>query len=534
MTKKHDRRLHIDDSTNSNIDLNADTAIEIDNTTGKDTITKHLLVRYISIIILSLAPLLVLGAISVFGVDSTVSLREKRTLKTMPDFSFENLFFGDFTLEFEEYFSDTFPYRDILMEANTELNRLYYITLPSADDEITLLIHKDDDIALGGEALIPGIDTEDGFNENKLNETEGNIVGDINNQGASPNDASDLDFPSTPTPSNNDPVREPSDENIEIEDEPVPELEAPDEADLRAGSIIIVGNRAMEITNANPQVMTMYAETINLYKQKMPNSRIICLVTPNAGEFYSPKEFHTGTHSQKNMIEETYSQMDESIITVDAYSKIRKHVDEYIFFRTDHHWTQLGAYYAYVAFCKSLDLEPFSLNEFEAGTIEGFVGSMYSFTANYPQSSVLKENPDTLHYYRPIRSFSSRIYTDTRMDESTAYNGYVIASKVSNNNKYLAFISGDTPLMHIRTDVGNGKKITVIKESYGNAFVPFLVNHYEEIFVIDPRKYSGEGTPDLDLASFVDEHSIDDVLVIDYPLVVSSERYVGVLRNILK
>lgn len=120
------------------------------------------------------------------------------------------------------------------------------------------------------------------------------------------------------------------------------------------------------------------------------------------------------------------------------------------------------------------------------------------------------------------------------MDESTAYNGYVISSKVSNKNKYLAFISGDTPLMHIKTDVGNGKKIVVIKESYGNAFVPFLVNHYEEVYVVDPRKYSGKDKPDFDLPAFVDEHAIDDVLVIDYPLVVSSESYVNILRNIIK
>ena len=135
----------------------------------------------------------------------------------------------------------------------------------------------------------------------------------------------------------------------------------------------------------------------------MPESRIICLVTPNA-ESSLPKEFHSGTHSQKQMIEATYAYMNESIVTVDAYSEIRKHTDEYIFFRTDHHWTQRGAYYAYVAFCKSLDLEPFSLDEFE---VQSKALSEYVFlTANYPQSSVLKENPDTVHYYRPIRTLS--------------------------------------------------------------------------------------------------------------------------------
>ena len=486
--------------------------------------------RYIIIITLFLIPLIVIGAISVFDTDATISLRENRMLKKKPVFSVEELFFGDYTMTFEEYYTDTFPFRDSLMGANTELNRLYYFTLPSSGDGVTLLIPQDNDIALGGEAARPDSDT--GLDSTGPSESGGTSDPGDDIRGHEPTEDQTL-----PTPSNSgedsdpetgvkpDPTEEP---------EPLPELEAPDKADLRTGSIIIVGDRAMEIAVAVPEIMAKYAETLNLYKEKMPDSRVICLITPNGGEFYSPEEFHTGKHSQKDMIEQTYSLMDDSIIKVDAYSEIRKHIDEYIFFRTDHHWTQLGAYYAYVAFCQSLDLEPYTLDQFETGSIEGFVGSMYTFTSNYPQSSVLKANPDTLHFYRPIREFSSRIYKDGRMDESTAYNGYVISSKVTNKNKYLAFISGDTPLMRIKTDVGNGRKIIVVKESYGNAFVPFLVNHYEEIYVVDPRKYSGEGTPDFDLPRFVGEHSIDDVLVIDYPLVVSSQRYVRILRNIVK
>ena len=66
-----------------------------------------------------------------------------------------------------------------------------------------------------------------------------------------------------------------------------------------------------------------------------------------------PESMHQGLNSQKDMIDYCYSQLNGSIITVDAYSKLRAHTDEYIFFRTDHHWTQLGAYYAYTAFCEA-------------------------------------------------------------------------------------------------------------------------------------------------------------------------------------
>ena len=93
--------------------------------------------------------------------------------------------------------------------------------------------------------------------------------------------------------------------------------------------------------------------------------------------------------------------MDDSVVTVDAYSELRKHTDRYIFFRTDHHWTQLGAYYAYTAFCQSTGLEPVPIEDFETGSFEGFVGSMYTYTSKYPQSSILRDNPDTLYYYVP-------------------------------------------------------------------------------------------------------------------------------------
>ncbi|MBR5743242.1 MAG: hypothetical protein IKX85_05510, partial [Clostridia bacterium] len=250
--------------------------------------------------------------------------------------------------------------------------------------------------------------------------------------------------------------------------------------------------------------------------------------------FYAPEKYRTGAHDQKAYIQELYDQ-EVDVVTVDAYGEIRYHTDEYIYFRTDHHWAQLGAYYAYIAFCETLGLEPYTLDQFEAGQIEGnFVGSLYSYTSGYSQSSVLKKNPDTVYYWRPVREYFSRIYPDQAMTESKAWDGYVVASSVSAGNKYLAFIAGDNPLMKITSDAGTGKKIAVIKESYGNAFVPFLVNHYDEIYVIDPRKWNRDDYPRFHLKDFVADNEIDQVLVIDYPLVISNQAYINYLNNLLK
>ena len=71
-----------------------------------------------------------------------------------------------------------------------------------------------------------------------------------------------------------------------------------------------------------------------------------------------PLEFHTGSHSQKDMISSAYSQMTDDIIKVDIYSKLAERTDQYIYFRTDHHWTARGAYFAYVAFCEAKGIDP--------------------------------------------------------------------------------------------------------------------------------------------------------------------------------
>lgn len=147
--------------------------------------------------------------------------------------------------------------------------------------------------------------------------------------------------------------------------------------------------------------------------------RTISLVTPNGGEFYSPESLHTGEHSQKDMIDFCYGQMDSGIVTVDAYAKLRAHTDEYIYFRTDHHWTQLGAYYAYTAFCEAAGFDAVPLKQFQTGRYDTFLGSMYTFTKGYPQSDVLKQHPDYLDYYLPIADTHARYYADGSLENGT-------------------------------------------------------------------------------------------------------------------
>ena len=96
-------------------------------------------------------------------------------------------------------------------------------------------------------------------------------------------------------------------------------------------------------------------------------------------------------------------------------------------------------------------------------------------------------------------------------------------------NKYLCFIGGDTPVCVIES-AAEGGVCMVLKESYGNAFVPFLTSHYSKIIVVDPREFNRDGKPSLDLASFAKEQGVNDLLVINYPYMINSKAFVRYLN----
>ena len=101
------------------------------------------------------------------------------------------------------------------------------------------------------------------------------------------------------------------------------------------------------------------------------------------------------------------------------------------------------------------------------------------------------------------------------------------------SNKYLCFLGGDHPAAMVECAV-DGPVCLVLKESYGNAFIPFLTSRYSKIFVIDPREFNQPGKPTLDLKAFAATHGVNDVIVINYPFMVSSETYVSYLNRLVE
>lgn len=171
----------------------------------------------------------------------------------------------------------------------------------------------------------------------------------------------------------------------------------------------------------------------------------------------------------------------ESVNMVDTYSELFAHRNEYLFFRSDHHWTARGAYYAYRAFAESVGFEPVDIDDLECRILStSYTGSMYSFTGD----ERVKRITDVVEAYIPSKECKMTVTTAT--GQTVTYTGCI-----TNSPSYLAFIAGDNPYTVINVpDNPQELSCLVLKDSYGNAFVPYLCEHYGNIIVIDPRHFT--------------------------------------------
>ena len=188
----------------------------------------------------------------------------------------------------------------------------------------------------------------------------------------------------------------------------------------------------------------------------------------------------------------------------DSYvtDKLIEHKDEYVYFRSDHHWTMLGAYYAYCEFAESRGFEPTHLEDFKHSVInEEYRGAMYQFTLDERVRSFV----DTLNIYVTQKPHTMTVYYAT--------GGFLkfdtcIPTQISKH--YSTLIGGDNPYTVINIPENpQDKSILVFKDSFGNAMIPFLCEHYGNIHVVDPR-YA-----EFTLTEFFADQKFSDILFLN-------------------
>lgn len=272
-----------------------------------------------------------------------------------------------------------------------------------------------------------------------------------------------------------------------------------------AYSIYVWNNQGFELFGSDEARATTYAETINGFADKLSGITVYDMVIPNHTEMGLPqrlKDSDAPSTSQAENIKSIYSKLSDKVTPVNAYNYLADHNDEYIYFGSDHHWSGLGAYYAYSAFAKTNNLPVLSLDDCTEQQIEGFTGTFTNTASGL--------DTDTVHYWE----FPYEVTMDIT-DESGNVNTYTspyYQYAEAGSLTYGVFIMGDHPLTVLNSASENaeaGKKIAVIKESYGNAFVPYLTYNYEEVHVIDFRTFGDN------LVSYCRQNGIDEVLFLN-------------------
>lgn len=456
----------------------------------------------------------------------TYSEFEKRNLEPAPEFSVSSIANGSYTENFDKFFSDNFPMREKFVAYATNLKRFRGIRAFNSDAK--QVIDGDSDMYSSGNMEIE-------VDENKFKNAEDIIIQGLPNQNGedSTQPEQSSDTPQIPNvPQDNTPQQPiiPNGENETQQNQqtvvPPPEetgVSQPEENNnkpqtnsneqttqnngaLRGekrDSIYIIGDTAYEYFRGSAKSSSDYINVINTYAKYIPAGiNIYTMIIPTHTEFGLEGVDRQVSNEQKPVIEHIGKNLDGRIIYVNPYDKLYAHYQngEYLYFRTDHHWTIRGAYYAYCEFCEKAGITPIPQESYEVGKIEPFLGTFYSTSR---QDSSLGKNPDYVEYFKiPTACTVTRYDTKGNMTKGALY-----YTKVGGEaNSYLAFMGGDFAYINIRTENQNGKKLMIFKESFANPLIGLLAQHYEEIHVADIRYFP------YNAVNFINQYGITDVL----------------------
>lgn len=255
--------------------------------------------------------------------------------------------------------------------------------------------------------------------------------------------------------------------------------------------------RAMEMFGGGSG--NTYVDSLNTLREKLDDSvKIYSMPAPLACEFYTPLNFSDNYVSAAECFADIAKRLDKDITSVDICSVLKKHTEEHIYSRTDHHWQPLGAYYAAKTFAEAANVPFDDISKYNKVTDKGYVGTLYTFSGD----ERLKNDPEEFTYYEPHCEFSTYYYNQ---QFEYQYEGNLLVP-VDVDNSYIRFLSGDDNVIKVKTNVNNSRKLLVIKDSFGNAEIPFYTSSFEEIYVIDMRYF------ERNLVNFINEMDITDVL----------------------
>ena len=201
---------------------------------------------------------------------------------------------------------------------------------------------------------------------------------------------------------------------------------------------------------------------------------------------------------QQKYLDEYSKKLDSNVTFVDTYATLLEHKSEDLYYKSDHHWTTLGAFYSYQKLAEDMELSSKDSEDYDIELVSN------SFEGALASESGYKTDLDKIKVYIPKDENDQVVvnYEEEQKKTATLYD----SEKLEQKDKYQVFLGGNHPIVKIDTTSDSGKTLLIFKDSYANCFVQFLTTHFSKIILVDPRYYYE------DIDELMKNEGVDEVL----------------------
>lgn len=232
---------------------------------------------------------------------------------------------------------------------------------------------------------------------------------------------------------------------------------------------------------------TAIAEIFDGFARNYDGMVYLAVIPTSAGVYGDVLPSHIVGRTESQQINELYDAIDSDIRKIDAYNILKMLKDNYIYYRNDTKWTSYGAYCVYKTVIQKLGFQPNSYDKYSIEHVtDSFRGDLYNRTlSRRPKADII----DIYEYHNGAEVTSCIV---TRRDGINAEGQIFDRERLETGDMYSMYLGDSVPVMRISTSASTDKKLLVVKDSFGDCFIPFLLQHYSEITVVDPSVMNGK------------------------------------------
>lgn len=286
----------------------------------------------------------------------------------------------------------------------------------------------------------------------------------------------------------------------------------------RENNGVFIADKALikHLDEPNMEYVNENIEGINYFADKFKGKSSVMLV-PSASQIQSEKlPRFAQTWDQEKLTNDSYNLLNKTD-NISLYETLNNHDKEYIYYRTDHHWTTYGAYLAYVEYCNTLGLTPSGYNK--KTVTEDFNGTLYS------SSGVRFMQSDSIEAFENSTKVRCSVFDGK---EETKHDFIYFDEFLNQKDKYAYFLGTNQPIVRLYGENNTGKKLVIFKDSYAHCLAPMLLEQFDEVALVDLRYINKS----LDTMLDIDEY--DNALFLYSVETFTSQKNLSVLKVLLK